>query len=64
MDISISPPQSPMGQPYRDGIFCTGVYDGLQQVVKFCDVQLSFHQKFLGLLLHSQSYGCSHLFLH
>lgn len=47
----------------RDGIFGASVYDGLQQVVKFCDVQLSFQQQFLGLLLHSQSYGCSYLLL-
>lgn len=55
--------QTPLRQTYRDGIFGTGVYDGLQQVIKLGDVQLSFQQQFLGLLFHSQSYGCTHLFL-
>lgn len=49
---------------YRDGILSAGVYDGLQQVVKLCDVQLSFHKHFLDLLFHSQSNGCGHLFLY
>lgn len=48
---------------YRDGVFSAGVNDGLQQVVKFRDVLLSLRQQLLGLLLHGQSYGCSHLLL-
>lgn len=49
--------------PYRDSVFGAGVDDGLQQVVEFCDVQLSLHQELLDLLLHSQSDGCCDLLL-
>lgn len=49
---------------YRDGVFGAGVDDGLQQVVKLRDVQLSFHQQLLGLLFHGQSDGGCHLLLH
>lgn len=51
-------------EPYGDGVFGAGVDDGLQQVVKLGDVQLSFHQQRLGLLLHGLSYGGCHLLLH
>lgn len=60
----MSIPNKKLWWAYRDSVFCAGVYDWLQQVVKLCDVQLSFQQQFLGLLLHSQSYGCSHLLLY
>lgn len=49
--------------PYRDGVFGARVDDGLQQVVQFCDVQLSLHQELLDLLLHSQGDGCCDLLL-
>lgn len=49
--------------PHRDGVFGARVDDGLQQVVKFCDVQLSLHQELLVLLLHRHSDGCRDLFL-
>lgn len=57
------PPPVRFVATYRNGIFCAGVNDRLQQVVKLIHVQLSLLQDFLHLLLNSQSNCRGDLFL-